>query len=73
MSGTLARNFNTVLRFLEGIFFRKPLTESERSDRVQPEKFLKIIEHVSPSIKHCKLSLLIYSGSSSLTNAGPFY
>ena len=38
-------------RFFRGIYFRKLLTESERSDRFYPGKILKIIEHVSYSIR----------------------
>ena len=70
--GIFAYNFSTFLRFLEGILFRKLLTESERSDRFWPEKLLQIIEHVSYLIRYCRISLLIYSGSSSLSNAGRF-
>ena len=36
-------------------------------------KFLKVIEHISYAIKYCKISSLIYSGSSSLSNAGRFF
>ena len=61
------------LSFLKGIRFRKSLTESERSDRFWPGKFLKMLEHVSYLIKYCKISLLTYPGSSSLSNAGHFY
>ena len=61
------------LRFLKGTHFGKLPTESERSDQFSPGKFLKIIEHVSYSIRYCKISLLIYTGSSSLSNAGNFF
>ena len=71
--GTFACNFSTFLRFLKGTHFGKLPTESERSDRFWPEKFLKIIEHVSYSIRYCKTSLLIYSGRNSLSNAGRFF
>ena len=71
--GTFACNSNTFLRFLNGTYFGKFRIESERSDRFQLGKFLKIIEHVSYSIKYCKLSLLIYSRSISLSNAGRFF
>ena len=54
-------------------FFRKSLANSEQSDLFQPGKILKIVELVSYSIRYCKISLLIYSGSSNLSNAGPFY
>ena len=70
--GIFACNFARFLRFLEGIHFRKSLTESERSDRCWPGKFLKIIEHVSNSIRYCRISLHIYSGSSRLSNTGRF-
>ena len=33
----------------------------------------KIIEHVSYSIRHCKISLLAYSGSSEPSNAVGFF
>ena len=42
------------------------------SDDMGTEKFLKIIEHVSHLITYCRISLLMYSGSSSLSNAGHF-
>ena len=61
------------LRFLKGTHFGKLPAESERSDRLLSGKFLKIIEHVSYLIKCCKISLLIYSGSSSLSNVGRFF
>ena len=68
--GTLACNFSTFLRFLKGTHFRNLPTKSERSDRLLSGKFLKIIELVSYLIRYCKISFLIYSGSSSLSNAG---
>ena len=68
--GTLASNFSMFLRFLKGIHFRNSLTESELGDRFQKGKFLKTIEHVSYSIRYCKISLLTYLGSNSLSNAG---
>ena len=46
---------------------------SQRSDRFLSENLLKIIEHVSYSIKYCKISLRIFSGSRSLSNAGVFF
>ena len=52
--------------------FGKSLTESERFDRFQSGKVLQVPEHVSYSIRSCKISLLIYSGRGSLSNAGPF-
>ena len=67
-----ACNFSTFLSFIKGIHFRKSLTESERSDRYFPGKFLKIIEHVSYLIRYCRISMHTYSGSSSPTNAGRF-
>ena len=70
-SGIFACNFSVF--FLKGIHFRKPLTESERSDRFSLGKFLKIIEHVSYSIRYCKVSSHIYSWSSSLSNVGTFF
>ena len=60
-------------RFLEGTFSRKSLVKSERSHRFKPGEILQIIEHVSFSIRFCKISSLIYSESSRLSNAGPFY
>ena len=45
--GTFACNFSTFLWFLKGIHFGKSPTESEGSDRFQPEKFLKIIRYIS--------------------------
>ena len=72
-SGTFACNFSTFLTFLKRTHFEKLPTESERSDRFWPGKFLKIIEHVSYLIKYSKLSFFIYSGSSSLSNAGCFF
>ena len=62
-----------VLRFLKGIHFRKLPTESEWSGRFQAGKFLKIVEYVSYLVRYCKISLLIYSGSSSLSKAGRFF
>ena len=56
------------LRFLKGTHFGKLPTEYERSDPIS-----KIIKHVTYSIKYCKISLLIYSGSCSLSNAGNFF
>ena len=35
--------------------------------------FSQEIEDVSYLIRYCKISLLIYSGGSSLSNAGPFF
>ena len=52
--GNLACNFRTFFRISQRDCFRKALTKSERSDRFQPEKFLKAIEHVSYSMKYCK-------------------
>ena len=69
----LACNFSTFLKVYHWGSFTKFLTESERSDRVQSEKFIKIIEYVSYSIRYCKIILLIYSGSSSLETSGFFY
>ena len=68
--GTFVCNFSMFLRFLKEALFRKLLTESERRDRFYSGKFLNIIEHVSYSIKYCKISLPIYLGSRSLSNAG---
>ena len=56
------------VRLLEGTLFRKSLVKCERSDRSQPEKIMKMIKHVSYSIRYCKISLLIYSGCSSLSS-----
>ena len=62
------------LRFLKGIHYRKSHTESERSDRFWPEeKFLNIIEHVSYSMRYCKIALHVYSGSSTFSDVGRFY
>ena len=55
--GSLLITLPRFFRFLEGNFFTNSPTESERSDRFQPGKFLKIIEHVSQSIRYCKISL----------------
>ena len=71
--GFLACNFSMFLRFLKGVHFRKSLTQSERRDRFWSDKFLKIVEHVSYLIKYCKISLLLYSGSSSLLNVRHFF
>ena len=60
------------VRFLEGHFFSESPTKSERGGRFQAGKILKIIENVSYLITYCKISLLIYSGSSSLSKVGPF-
>ena len=68
----LACNPARFSRFLKGIHSRISLSESKRSDRLQPGKFQKIIEHVNYPIRYCKISLLIYSGTSSLSNAGRF-
>ena len=48
------------VRFLEGNTFRKSFTKSEQSDRFQPGKILKIIEHVGYSFRPCNISLIIY-------------
>ena len=61
-----------ILRFLEGNLCRKSLTESNGSDRFYPGKFPKIFEHVSYSIRYCSISLLIYSGCTSLQTPGVF-
>ena len=61
--GNFARNFSILLKVFKGAHFRKSLTESERSHRFYLEKFLKLTEHVSYSIRYCKISLLIYSWS----------
>ena len=61
-----------VLRFLQRTFFKEVIVKSKRSDLSQPEKIIKIIEHVNYSIRYCKISLFIYSGSSNLSNAWPF-
>ena len=42
--GKLAGNFSTFSRFLQGNFFRKSPTESERSDQFSPGKIIKIIK-----------------------------
>ena len=60
-----AYNFSTFFKVSRRRFFAK----SERSDRFLAGKILKIIEHVSYSIRYFKISLLVYSGSSSLSNA----
>ena len=71
--GILACNFSTFLRFLKQVDFRKSLTESERSDQFLSEKFLKIFERIICSIRYCKISLLKYLESSSLSNARRFF
>ena len=68
-----ASNFSTFFKVSRREFFRKSLTESERNDRFWHGKLLKIIEHVSYSIRYCKISLLIYSECTSLSNAGPLF
>ena len=73
ISYKLPHNFSDLLRFREKEFFRKSLEKSEQSDRFQPGKILKIIEHFSYSIMYCKTSLLKYLGSNSLSNAGPIF
>ena len=60
------------LMFLEGGFYCKILVKSEQSNQFQAGKILKIVEHVSYSIRYCKTSLLIYSRSNSLSNASTF-
>ena len=58
----------SLLMISEGRFFRQSLAESEWTDRFQPGKILKTIEHVSYPIGCCKLSLLMYSGNCSCSN-----
>ena len=67
--GSLLVIFARFLRLFEKKFFRKFFVKSKKSDRFQPEKFTN---QSSNSIRYCKTALLIYSRSSSLSNAGPF-
>ena len=69
----LVCNWVRFSRFLKGIHLRISLTESERSDRFKPGKFLKMIEHVNYPIRYCTISFLVYAGSSSLSNAWRFF
>ena len=71
--GSFACNFSTFFKVLKGIHFRKLPTEFERSDRFWPQKFRDRIEHVGYLIRYCKISLLLYSGSTSFSNAGRFF
>ena len=71
--GIFACNSSMFLRFLKGVHFRESLTESEQSVRFYTRKFLKMIEHVGYSLRYSKISMLIYSGNSSLSNAGRFF
>ena len=71
--GIIACDFCMFLRFLKGVYFRKSLTESERCDRLESEKFLKIIEHIGYSVRYCQISWLMYSGSSSLSKTCRFH
>ena len=71
--GIFACNFSIFLRLLKGAHCGKSLTESEWNDRFESRKFLETIEHVSYLIRYCKISLLIYSGNSSLSNARHFF
>ena len=70
--GKLACNFSTFFKVSLRDSFRGSLTESERSNRFYRGTILKIIEQVSYSIRYCKISSLIYYGSSSLSNVGRF-
>ena len=69
----LADDFSTFSKVSRSDFLRKSRAKSERIDRFRPGKILTLIEHVSYPIRYCKISLLIYSGSSSLSNAGRFF
>ena len=60
------------LSFLQRGSFTESRAKFERSDRFQQGNILEIIEHMSYSSCYCKISLLIYSESNSLSNAGPF-
>ena len=71
--GKLSDDCNRFVKNSQNEIFRKFLLKSEWSDRFQPGKILKIIKHVGYSIKYYKISLLIYTLSSSLSHAGPFY
>ena len=62
----------SLLAILTGFFFVKSLTASEQSHRFQPGKLLQTFEYVSYSIRYCRISLLIYSGSRSLSSSEHF-
>ena len=65
----LACNFSTFLRFLKGIMLENRLQNLIGVTDFS-QKNSKIIENVSYFIRYCKISLLVYSGSSSLSNNG---
>ena len=73
ITGNLVDYFSTFFMFLEVNFFRKFPAKSERSARFQLEKILKVIEHVSYSIRHYICHHLYTLGAvGSLSSAGPF-
>ena len=69
----LAQNSCTFFKAFRKGFFRLSFTKSEQSDRFQPGNILKIIKHVSYSISYYKISLLVYSMSSNLSNGRPIF
>ena len=73
ISGKLDRKFSMFLRFLEGNFLENPSQNYNGMTDFSQEKSLKIVERVKYSIRYCKMSLLLYSGSSSSSNAGVFF
>ena len=68
---TLDPDFSKFFNVSRRQFFTKSIVKSEWSGRLKPRNILKIIEHGSYSIIYCKISLHVYSGSSSLSNVGP--
>ena len=61
ISVKLARNLNMFARFSKGIIFKFLI---ERRHRFSQEKFYRKTEHVTYSIRYCRILLLVYSGSS---------
>ena len=68
--GILAFNFSMFLKFSKGFTLKNRVQKLNGMTASSQKKFLKIIEHVSYSIRYCKISLLIYTGNSSLSNTG---
>ena len=71
--GTFACNFSTFFRFLKWTHFRKLPTESEKIDRFEPQKFLKIIEHVNYLTNIAKYRCLHIQGARAFQTQGVFY
>ena len=67
-----APDFNQPFSRLNGRFFAESLFLKPPKRVKTTRKILKIIEHVSCSIRYCQISLLTYSGSSSLSKSGHF-